>query len=79
MSTALFKYCETTGTAYAEIARRVGVKRVAVRRWALQGIPASRVPAVVQATGLAHHVLCPEFYPAPSDFPAVSTPASGFG
>lgn len=48
----------------AALARMIGIKRVSVHQWKTRGvIPAERVLAVEQATGVPRHVLRPDLYP----------------
>lgn len=47
----------------ARIAKELGVTRAAVTKW--RRIPAERVLAVEEITGVARHLLRPDLYPPP--------------
>ena len=46
-----------------DLARRVGVNKSAVARWAVRRVPAERVLEVERATGIPRHELRPDLYP----------------
>jgi DNA-binding transcriptional regulator YdaS (Cro superfamily) len=51
----------------AAAARKLGVAHPSVIKWRNGGrVPAERVPAVSEASGIARHVIRPDLYQAPA-------------
>jgi DNA-binding transcriptional regulator YdaS (Cro superfamily) len=50
----------------AALAKACGVTRYAVHQWKSSGVPAGRVGAVSAITGIPHHRLRPDLFPAPA-------------
>lgn len=56
---------EADGIALAHIARKMGVDRSTLWRWARGRIPAERVPHMETVTGFPRHMLRPDLYEKP--------------
>ena len=63
---ALVKAAAMKAGGASALAAELGIKPSAVSNWRLTGIPAARVPAVAQITGLSFHELRPDVFPPPA-------------
>lgn len=53
------------GNTAVAVARRLGVAHTTVLRWAAGRVPAERVRALSDVTGLPPHALRPDLFPTP--------------
>jgi DNA-binding transcriptional regulator YdaS (Cro superfamily) len=52
-----------SGISQAQLARDLGVSKMAVTKWKQEGVPAERVLEVESVTGTSRHVIRPDIYP----------------
>ncbi len=62
MSTNLSKLLIDARINKAEVARRLGVNKSTLTRWAANGVPAGRVVDFEAATGIPRQAVRPELY-----------------
>lgn len=67
MEHPLASYLRETKTPLAELATKLGVQPPAVSKWSRRGVPAVRVLALAEATGIPRHKLRPDLFPEPSE------------
>ena len=63
MTSALKQHRMKNGVTLAKIAEHFGVMRSTVLRWETRRIPAERVLALEELTGVSRHDLRPDIYP----------------
>jgi DNA-binding transcriptional regulator YdaS (Cro superfamily) len=61
----LAQYLDDKGNTAVALGRRLGVAHSTVVRWAANRVPAERVRAVADATGIPPHELRPDIFPPP--------------
>jgi len=66
MRSKLYLLLEQRELRPIDLARRVGVDKSVVTRWAARRIPAERVLDIESATGIPRHELRPDIYPPPT-------------
>ena len=66
MEHPLTTYLRETKTPLAELADKLGVQPPAISKWSRRGVPAERVPALSDATGIPRHTLRPDLYAEPA-------------
>lgn len=64
--TGLNKAILIAGSA-SKLGQALGVSRMAVCLWKQKGVPADRVLAILNSTGVTPHELRPDLYPNPTD------------
>ena len=62
METNLAKLLETRGMRLSDLARKMGVDKGTVTRWAQKAVPLSRVFAIERETGIKREELRPDFF-----------------
>jgi len=65
-SDALRKWREANGLTQSQLAEKFGVQDAAITKWEKGRVPAERVLAVSDVTGLPPHRIRPDLYRAPN-------------
>lgn len=64
--TGLDNAIQSAGSA-SKLSAALGISKMSVSLWKRNGIPADRVLAIYNATGVTPHELRPDLYPNPTD------------
>ncbi|MCW2484953.1 helix-turn-helix domain-containing protein [Candidatus Symbiopectobacterium sp. NZEC127] len=64
--TGLDNAIQSAGSA-SKLSAALGISKMSVSLWKRNGVPADRVLAIYNATGVTPHELRPDLYPNPAD------------
>lgn len=62
MHVSLTRLLDAKGLRLADLARKTGVNKATVTRWAQKAVPLTRVYQIEKETGISRHDLRPDFF-----------------